>query len=590
MPPPSAERAGIVEWSVAALCVLFAASFAFADIRFIHPGAAWPDEILTNLQWPQQWREGLPLPLSFFKGCLHRDALALCGAWGPPSLLRLHLPMLAAFLAENAALYFLGRRIFSEPAALWAMALNAVAAFTLLRLRSLLSYSVLPAELLLMLALAPQDGGFLASLLWGLAAALLLLEYEAWALALAVLALASFAQRRRAGPAPLTGPALAGLALGLAAVLALSWPELQDYMALRSSQSLGGTAQDLAGLILRNLRGYWLGGPALPYTGVRGWPAFPFFAWPALALGAALAWRRSGWVLAWVLIGFVPLISLNSASEPQRMIVAWPALCLLGGEGFAFLGRRWRASLGLLAALLCLGAWLEASAYSRSMDAAYASSYGFSANLSAAAKILAGEAKPLRLITELDCESAAAERFLLEEGGLNSAAAGGVVAVVPWDYAGGLDGQGSLQAVSSVAGARPVILCRPGPRLQARLEKIESDLGPLWLSLPRFQARAQRRLTLDWLLGHPGCDAWERSACFEQILGQSFMLGEMPGDVVALVEKQPLQSVSGLVWSAQKLQVRDPAWAARLAGRAFAIDPRRQDARAMMGQAPGAAP
>jgi len=82
-------------------------------------------------------------------------------------------------------------------------------------------------------------------------------------------------------------------------------------------------------------------------------------------------------------------------------------------------------------------------------------------------------------------------------------------------------------------------------------------------------------LALKHLMENPRADSWVKSACFEQALGQSFMIGEFPVDLVKKMEPLRLQSASGLFWAAQRLERADPAWALRLRRRALQLDPRR---------------
>jgi hypothetical protein len=321
-----------------------------------------------------------------------------------------------------------------------------------------------------------------------------------------------------------------------------------------------------------------VGAAALPYTGISHWPVFPVAAWPGLFAGLALALRQKRWMLAWIAVGFIPLISGNSAAEPQRMIVAWPALCLLSGWGFDFLCSRFSAAWALAALLLAAGTAAEGRAYLRSMNSNYASAYGYSVNLMEAARVIAKEhPAKMEAITELDSESMAAARFFLDEAGIREAAQGegGAFAILPWEYAAGLEREGELRAIQLLPDSTPAMLFFPGPIARYRLEAVSGELAPLWRETPRFRPREARKLSLEKLMESPRADPWVRSACFENALGQSFMLGEFPGDLVKRMETQKLQSVSGLLWSAERLKAANPPWAARLRARAHQLDPRR---------------
>jgi hypothetical protein len=230
---------------------------------------------------------------------------------------------------------------------------------------------------------------------------------------------------------------------------------------------------------------------------------------------------------------------------------------------------------------LALGACLEFNAYLRSMKAGYAAAYGYSAGLLKASEHLRGFQGPLRLLTELNNDSAAAERFLLLQGGLRSRPEGAAVALLPWDYARGLEKEGRLLQLQASPEAQPLLLFWPSPRALARLESVEAALSAYWRDLPPYQGGKERQLAAAWLRKNPAADPWLRSVYFERALGQALMAGELPLELVAMMEGAELQSVSGLIWAAQKLRQSDPARAGKLARRAIRLDPRRGDARAL---------
>jgi len=118
-------------------------------------------------------------------------------------------------------------------------------------------------------------------------------------------------------------------------------------------------------------------------------------------------------------------------------------------------------------------------------------------------------------------------------------------------------------------------LFRAEPGTWERLKNIDASLGPLWRSLPRFDLGARRKLVLDYYLSHPKADAWVKTACLEQVFGTSFLLGELPLDLLKKVENDKFASASLLLWCSTKLQHYDPAWSASLLMRAASIDPSR---------------
>jgi hypothetical protein len=544
------------EWIVAVSAACLALFFSCLDL-LLHPGAAFPDE-LTQIQWLQEHQEGLALPLSLAKGCLQRWLLVLPGRGH--SITLLHLPALAAFVGECLLLYLLGRRLFSKRAGLWAVATAALASFTFLRLRSLLSYSVFPFELLLLIYLLLSVRRAWVSFVVGFIASLLLLDYEAWIFGLAVLGLV----RLQDSPALKTW--LAGLSLGLLVVLWLSWGELASYAAVRQSQSLPHSFFELAQQGVAGLRGYWLGGPTLAYTGVRETPAFPIWAWPALLAGILGLASGQRWLLLWIALGFLPLLSKNSSVEPQRAILAWPALCLLAGAGVDRLqaSRRW--AMPAIVLLAAAGAAYEARAYISAMAAAYGPVYGASDSV---LKISTG--RSAQILTEFDNESSAAWRFLLPvtpKAGL----AGERLALLPRPYC--LE-KNNLKGVWLEVPENGPCLLKPDQKTWERLSRVDVELRALWRALPREDLFGRRQGALRYYLEHPQADPWVKTACLEQVFGMSFLLGEVPLDLLKKVERENLSSASLLLWCANKLRAFDPAWSQRLLKRAHALDPSR---------------
>ena len=575
---PSA-RQPLSAWTVlAAFALLSVLAFSLCDIHLWHPGAAWPDELLTNLALLQESKEGRALPLSFAKGCFHRALLVLFQGGGT-SLARLHWPAFAAFFAENLALYAIARRALSERAAAFALLVNAIAAFSILRLRSLLSYSISAAELTLLLALLPELSKLrlplrpLAALAFGLAASLLLLDYEGWLLALPVLLLVGCSQP---GEERLDMRWLAlGSALGLATVAGLSWSELPDYFAIRLSHS---GIQESSGLqrLPQALLSFVLGGQSLPFAGVSHWGAIPRWAWPGLTAGLFLAWRQQRAWLGWALIGSLPLLSYHSAVEPQRLIIAWPAFCLIGGLGFdAILARGGRAGLALICALLVFGVGSEAKAFLYSQDGPGAAALLPSQQAMQAGRILAA-AGPVQVLCDLDNDSGASLRFILDAAGVKRQAGAAMAALVPWEYAYQLEHHGQFVLLSTSPGPAPLLRYYPDAPMASRLAAVDARLHGIWQRLPRYALRQRRRILRSELETDPRMDPWQRSALFEAALGASFLIGEFPRDLVDEMSNKDLVSVSGLLWAVNRIGPLDALAGQALKDRAFLLDPRRR--------------
>jgi hypothetical protein len=544
-----------------------------ADCLRWHPGFSYFDEGLS-VAYIQLRFEGRSLPFELFKGCVHRGLvflwLTLCGknleAW--------RLFNLGVLGSECALLYALGKRWISGRAGLWAACFNLCTALSFLRARSLLSYVLLPLELLLLLWIMPRARRRLDSILWGGAAALLLVDYEGWIFALPVLLLAWFVSPQGARPA--WKPALSAFALLAGLMVLFSWPDLQSHVLLRQRSLAQGPAQ-FGSVLLQSLKGFFWGGDSFGYMGVAGHSVYPLWALPALALGLISAWTRQRWWLAWMLLGLLPMAVIGTAADPNRLMVAWPVLCLLSGLGLARLPEKFWP---LAAAALLLGAGLEARAYAWSMQAQYPKYYSETVELMRLAwQSKRDFPKGLRLISELDYESSAPARFLWNAYGppKKNEDQEQVLALVPWEYAV------ALGPVKVEQGPRQsYFLFKPNLAEAQRLEGVEAELLPLHQRLPYFDLRAKRQDLMDYLSLHPKLDPWLRSAVVESALGQSFMIGEVPPALLQIMLKEKLASASAYEWLAFKASAADPRFTRYLCERALHQDPRRVELKELL--------
>lgn len=220
--------------SLEALLLAVAALFGvllYFEVRYWHPGFADLDEGF-NVAYLQEWLEGRALPLELFKGCFHRDSVAAFVALFGPSLWDFRLLAALALLLENILLYRLARRRFQAEVAALAVLVNLVSSFTFLRSRSLLSYCILPAELLSFEALMAASLAALPSFLWGFGAACLLLDYVAWLFALPILLVLWLTRSSTERPGAFW--ASLGFLLGLCLVLYLSWDSLGTFLQTRA--------------------------------------------------------------------------------------------------------------------------------------------------------------------------------------------------------------------------------------------------------------------------------------------------------------------------------------------------------------------
>ena|GEM_PF-7018886 len=337
---------------------------------------------------PLQWR--------WTRGDLERNAQ---WAWwravgsGPGRVLRLTLLVFALELALLAAV---ARRWWGPEAAAWALCTDLLCADTWMRARSFLAFAWLPAELLLLAWLSGQVRSRWAALLWGAAAACLVLDYEGALIALPGLLLACLALeplfRRRAAWM------LAGFGGALALILRLQGAVLASYGSVRHSVNAGDGAAAIAASWAHNLWQLLCGGEPMPYFSVQHWPAVALWSLPLLALGTAVAWRHGRWaVVLWAAVAVLAgQASLAPYGVPaHRLSAAWPALCLLGGAGGAWMTERLQDRAWLwMGLLLALGSAAELDAFYRHMAIFGERLWGRSRNMAVAAEIVRQHCPP----------------------------------------------------------------------------------------------------------------------------------------------------------------------------------------------------
>ena len=114
-----------------------------------HQGFAHGDEsgVLTFLQ---RVREGMPWRWIILNGSLHKSAVYLVMQAWPGSLWAMSLPGLLALPLETALLFELGKRLAGPRAGFLAVVASLCTAFTLVRARAGLSFSIFPMEWLVM--------------------------------------------------------------------------------------------------------------------------------------------------------------------------------------------------------------------------------------------------------------------------------------------------------------------------------------------------------------------------------------------------------------------------------------------------------
>jgi hypothetical protein len=544
-----------------ALGALFLA-LEILDCSRWHPGFSYLDEgsgAVCNLQ---EWIEGRSLPFELFKGCVHGHLSAWMSLILGPSMWDFRVLSLGALALESVLLYRLALDMAGRRPALWALAANFACAQVFLRARFALSCTLLPAELLLFLTLMRREWGAAASLAFGAAAAFLLVDYEGWLVALPVLALywACLDPRER----PRWGGALLGFALILLFLVWESKEGLGDHVS-RRLRSLPESGFGPGLLLMKFLKSFLLGGDCIPYLGVSGRSFVPAWAIPGFLAGCALALRRKPMLLAWLLLGLLPSLTISASAEPNRIVAAWPALSILCGLGLAWMAQRlgpWPMIL-----ILGLGLWWEGTGYVASMQAGYGPWFSESAAL----QRLSLDYPRRRLINELGPPYASQQRFAW--GPRRDPQ--GEVFLISDDYAPGLGKSGQMPMLHPVGlGGLEYTDAPPAPLAQ-RLLAVDASLRDLRRGLPRFAYKRHRDLLLQWLMQGQG-DPWMRTAVLEEALTWSSSLGELPPTLVQSALSEPLVSASSPLWLADKAhQSGDDRFARRLCLRAHAIDPRR---------------
>jgi hypothetical protein len=349
-------------WAWAAFAVaLGGMCFAALDFSLWHPGVdAW-DQV-KGVAYAQEAREGWALPWRFGGSNVFFLIFEAALAWGGHHAALWRAPNLLAFALESLLLWRLASRLAGPQAAFGAILMNSVAALTWVRLRCLLGFHLLPLELLALLWLAEGKGRW-RSLALGLGLGLVLFEYEAALLCLPIVVLWAASRPREERPA--IGWTLLGLAAVLPFVILGTRGSASNFamvrLAAQGSQGLGAQLWQGCSDLLRFLTGYGREDLLLEHVA-----ALPRLSLVLLGFGVCAAWLKQRWLLLWALIGLAPLFVFAKVAEAHRAIAAWPALCLLGGLGFAFIWQRLYASRAACAALflaLSLGAAVHARAY-----------------------------------------------------------------------------------------------------------------------------------------------------------------------------------------------------------------------------------
>ena len=568
---PSLTQPRTVAWERLAACLalLALALLPALEAQLRQPGlAAYDEESVAALC--QAGREGRALGAGLGHATLF-NALCyrLCRLLGPsPGCLR--LPALLAAMAEGPLLYLWLRPRLGERAALWACLAQWVGTAALLRARMASPPALLPCVFLAHALWLERLRRPWQHALFGASVCVWLLDYDAWALAAAVLLGWWLWEPARRHPRRAAALA-AGCAVGLALAAAGS-PAIHD--GLRGAWAFLGPESPLTSQVLANLRGLLGGGPRLPFSGVGSWPWPAPWIWPLAAWGAWPALRRWKGLGLLLLAGAAPLALARTDMEPHRLELLHLGLAALAGAGAAELWpRRWAPAL--LAALLALGAATEIGAFWNRDPGACGLAYGRSQNQMAAADWLArhAPAQGWALVDGLGPWDDAAWRFLLDARGVPRGD-GPAAAMLPNDYQPALRGL-SATAMAFGGGSGGILLVLPDPRSLARLKQVSAMASPLSSLALRSDPRELAAACHAWLAAPGHADAWARTVAWELWLHASLQGRQVDlGGVDALLAER---LVSG--WApdvlAQELASGDPARSLRCAALALRADPRR---------------
>jgi hypothetical protein len=563
-------------WAAAgAACAAFL--LVLMDVSVWHPGYTYGDERVEICKL-QYLREGAPWFWQFSFGCLTRAGQWLWVRINGTALASLHTPEMAVLALEWLFLALVVRRWFGDETAAWSVLALTLSAQGWVWGRSLLAFQALPMEALLLAFLAGRVKGRLAAFSWGLAASLAFLDYDGAFIAVPGVWLACAAMdapfRRRALYSAL------GLFAGGAALLWHGQAHLAAYAAARLGT---GQARDYDPGLVGRLRFLWelvAGGPALPYFGVSGWPAWPPWAWMGLLLGAWSLRRTAGLaVVAWGAGAVLVMLSVHSdyGLPLHRLAAAVPALAVVTGVGLATMRRRLGRRAWLLGVLLAAGAASEGWAWWRYQQTYAPELYDRSQSLELLRMAyLQDLADPsVRVVTQLGGISQADARFVLDRSPVSGGPPPGrVLAVVPADYAPELRGMRAKTEWFWVAkGLEPAVVVSAQGAEASRLASIEDSLMPVVGT--EMDPSPVKRARIDaWLRAAAPRDPWTRTAAVEADLDAAIHVGAVsPEEFSFLRAAKPLSAAPWMVL-ARDNSGPDPREAIADCMRAEALDPR----------------
>ena len=552
--------------------------------RLAHfPGWDLTDESVGLGYW-QHLHQGLRPSWQLMHGEAYRALMGLAlraDAWDPAAL---RAASLAIYAATLGALFLLGRRLLGPSTAWAAVAVAGAAALPAIQMGSLLSPQWQPLAWggLAWAALSLRRPW--QSLAWGAACGIMLMDYEGWPLglpglaALLLLVPAPAARwKNRATWAALGFAVVAGWALWRGA------PQLAVYVGQRKAYSVPSGGGQAWSYLAVHLKEFFLGGgSALPTQGVPlGAAQFPLWALAPLVLGLLLSLGRRvtaprGAIPALLLSAACPLLAFSAhapAVPSERVLTAWPALCLLAGIGLAWAWQWRRAAAWVVVGLTLSGGAWEARAYIRGLEALGPRFYGNSGAWLTAARGLRQGPAP-ELLWQLDSHDRG-DLALTFNAPLAATATTNVVAVIPWQCAPSLDrSMGRWSVYPGGEGQAPVLICWPLPPQASALREAHAALKAFWDLHPDGAVYAD----LVQATHAPIANPWVRDALWEA----RFQAARRQGHTEPAEGDQALSlgllRVDPLIRQARDQFQSDPAKAEWLLWHAVARDPRRREA------------
>lgn len=567
------ERA-FLYWTLAG-GTLFAVLAAF-EVLIRRPGLGAPEE-LANLADALRPGETGRFWLRIGGAALSKGIMALALLL-PLGWRSIYLFNVLALGLAAWGLWSLGRRLGGGEAAAFTLALAYCAPFSFLQARTTFSYVLAPALVLGLVWALRRPWGALASAALGLAAVLAWMDYEAWILVVPALVGAWYA-----GPgAPRVRGfwVLAGAVAGCLVLGCLERPYLAQWVLERGSTVSGGGRG-----LLANLKGFFFGGGSS--MGLGPLAAFPWEAWPGLLAGLLVA---PSWLWIWALGGLLGLAIGGPFMEPNRAVLAWPALLLIAGMGYAYLRRRLLPRLGpvWLGIIVLVAPLVGYQAFGRAIAGWDAQIHGPSREVFQMAGFLEQRASQVPVVLGGALENLyypLLQRMVAARLGDPKPGAE-TWFLVPRSMADPGDARwGRWQAFLSPGDSSPLYLLNPSSRGAALLSQAVRDLEPeaRIQALPS-QERQAALARQESLAGNP----WSWTAWAQQRLQGALQLGRaQAGDVLPLLNGPclgtvPLEAIHGA------LAQRQPALAVLAQKREEALDQPGQRWDFAFGKTPGA--